>query len=1318
MEANAADKRHRTRSKGVRAAVEAVTPELFSCPTPGCDGSGHVSGKYARHRSVYGCPLAKKRKALEKQPLEPAAKRRPFLTSCPGEEEEEEEASAYTSYENQAIEAGDVGKEQGEVAEDEEEEEDGEREGDEEEVEDEFSEDNEEQGDEEEEEEDELEVERAVTTVGGERAEEEEEEEEEDGMDDEEEEVDDGDDEEEQEDEGDEDEQEDEEEEEEEHNHQQAENHYKPGGQSKLLPGQKDDNNNSCPVGAGNSTGEDYENYDELVAKSLLNLGKIAEDAAYQAMTESEMNSNSSNSAGEDDEDEEDDVSERGDRKGELSVDLDSDVVRETVDSLKLLAQGHGAMLPEDGYPEGIMVEDCGHANGRSGHGVRLHADESEEEVCLSSLECLRNQCFDLARKLSEAQPADRPAIHALHQQLQHQTDTHMVHHQNSQLFYPTVRYESCQQGALDEPRSLERSYSDMVNLMKLEEQLSPASRGYPTSCSQEGDEDTTSVASDRSDETFDMAKGNLSLLEKAIAMESERAKVMRDRMASEHALPRRDHHHHHHHHHHGHGEHSSRLSSGGEERKSRMHHDGLKRAYYPKDSSRGEKKESKCPTPGCDGTGHVTGLYPHHRSLSGCPHKDRVPPEILAMYENVLKCPTPGCSGRGHVNSNRNSHRSLSGCPIAAAEKMAKVHEKSHTPESGPKTNQTSDRVLRPMCFVKQLEIPQYGFKNNVPTSTPRSNLAKELEKYSKTSYDYGGYDSQHGAYGKRGPTPKSHHGRDTSPKGYDAKRYCKTSSPASSTTSSYAPSSSSSLSCGGGGGGGGGGAGGGGGGSSASSTCSKSSFDYTHDMEAAHMAATAILNLSTRCRELPHVLGGKQQDLLTQSPVDDMDDSGAVDVGGQPGGPEGSGTVLTPLEPMSPQRQALLSSRCYQLSEADCWDLPVDYTKIKRLGEEQDHKESAFFSSLHQGDELDPFQELLDEQRYPAEVTMPSPKHHKYPPCKEGKKELITLSSCQLADKNIRGMMTPNSQELRCPTPGCDGSGHITGNYASHRSLSGCPRAKKSGIKIVHSKEDKDDQEPIKCPVPGCDGQGHVTGKYASHRSASGCPLAAKRQKDSYVNGSQFVWKSGKTDGMTCPTPGCDGSGHVSGSFLTHRSLSGCPRATSAMKKARMSGVEMLTIKQRASKGIENDEEIKQLDEEIKDLSESNNQVETDMLKLRTQITTMETSLKSMEEENKVIEQQNDSLLHELANLSQSLINSLANIQLPQMRPPPQKEAPVKHSCCLQMPPREPMNEQNFDTYVSTLTDMYTHQDQYQSPENKALLENIKQAVQGIQV
>ncbi|XP_030627014.1 myelin transcription factor 1-like, a isoform X2 [Chanos chanos] len=1237
MEVDTIEKRHRTRSKGVRVAVESAAQELFSCPTPGCDGSGHVSGKYARHRSVYGCPLAKKRKTQEKQPQEPVPKRRPFLKTA------DDEASMYESYEPEAMDEMEEEKEQEEV-------EDGEEDGEEEE----FSEDNEEEDEEMEREEGE-EVEQME-----EGAEEE----------DEEEVAEDGDDEEQEEEEEEEDEQEEEEDEDE---HEEDEHEYEEQDSNN----NNNNNNNNNINGGGNVNNEEYENYDELVAKSLLNLGKIAEDAAYQAMTESEMNSNSSNSAGEDDdeeddedeeEDDEDGGGERGGRKGELSVDLDSDVVRETVDSLKLLAQGHGAVLPDDGFPDPAPGE-----GGVVGQGLQPHqqqqqqgrAEENEEEVCLSSLECLRNQCFDLARKLSsESQP------HLQHVQNEQQQQQHVM------LTHHLPRYDNCQHGPLPEQqRAPEQSYSDMVNLMKLEEQLSPTSRGYPPSCAQEGDEDTTSVASERSDEAFDMTKGNLSLLEKAIALESERAKVMRDKMVSEQTVARRDNQR-------LHGEHSPRQSSSAEDRKARLHHDGAKRAYYPKDPLRGEKKESKCPTPGCDGTGHVTGLYPHHRSLSGCPHKDRVPPEILAMYENVLKCPTPGCSGRGHVNSNRNSHRSLSGCPIAAAEKMAKVQEKHHSSD-GPKSSQASDRVLRPMCFVKQLEIPQYGYKNHVSTSTPRSNLAKELEKYSKTSYDYGsGYDGQPHAYGKRSLPPKSH-GRDTSPKGYeDAKRYCKTASPASSTTSSYAPSSSSSVSCAEGGGG-----------SSASSTCSKSSFDYTHDMEAAHMAATAILNLSTRCRELPQSLAAKGPELLSQSPDGDVNENGTLDLSlarqagaGGPGGPEGSGTVLTQLQPMSPQRQALLNSRCYQMGETDCWDLPVDYTKIKRIDEDH-HKEA---------DELDPFQDLLEEQQYPGEVTVPSPKH-KYAPCKETKKELITLSSCQLADKGIRGMMSTNSQELKCPTPGCDGSGHITGNYASHRSLSGCPRAKKSGIKIMHSKEDKDDQEPIKCPVPGCDGQGHVTGKYASHRSASGCPLAAKRQKDGYVNGSQYTWKSGKTDGMTCPTPGCDGSGHVSGSFLTHRSLSGCPRATSAMKKARMTGVEMLTIKQRASKGIENDEEIKQLDEEIKDLNESNNQVESDMIKLRTQITTMETNLKSIEEENKAIEQQNDSLLHELANLSQSLINSLANIQLPHM---------------------EPMNEQNFDSYVSTLTDMYTHQDQYQSPENKALMENIKQAVQGIQV
>ncbi|XP_074516052.1 myelin transcription factor 1-like protein isoform X6 [Sebastes fasciatus] len=1183
MEVDADDKRHRTRSK---VPVDPALTELFS---------------------VYGCPLAKKRKSLDRQTLETSPKRSTYLDDMDNSTMEE----CYETDGTEEMDDREEEEEEGAV----EEEEEGEVEEEEEEVEGymdynveqmEHEEGEVERGDgEEEEDEEEVEVEQEDEEEGDEERVEEAEEEEEAVE------------------EVDYDEGEDEE-----------------GEQSQ---GQEDDQMSSSEGGEGNGGGggggnaksgpttekdnnnnDEYENYDELVAKSLLNLGKIAEDAANRALTESEMNSNSSNSAEEeededeeeDEEDEEDEEEEEdededeeeeeegeGDepQRGGLSLDVDSDVVRETVDSLKLLAQGHGAVLSDnlDGqeFEDGAAGNDCTHNGGNAHNGgngqVKINSngqlENSDEEVCLSSLECLRNQCFDLARKLSETKSTDRNGPSQQNHFSCGDPNQQPQHHSYGDFHH-----------SQDDRRTLDRNYSDMDNLMKLEEQLSPRSKAF-SSCAQDNryhtnlrdfDEDTASVTSDRSEEVFDMTKGNLSLLEKAIALESERAKAMRDKMAAEAA--RRD----------GvrynHEDHGPRHGYG-VERKARLP-DGMKKPFYHKDASRADKKESRCPTPGCDGTGHVTGLYPHHRSLSGCPHKDRVPPEIVAMYENVLKCPTPGCTGRGHVNSNRNSHRSLSGCPIAAAEKLAKAQEK-HQGCDAPKSNQASDRVLRPMCFVKQLDYPQYGYKNNVSTSTPRSNLAKELEKYSKTSFDYSAFDgsNNHQVYGKRAIAPKVHGQRDSSPKGYDAKRYCKTSSSASSTTSTYAPSSSSSsLSCGGGGGGAGGGRGGGG--SSASSTCSKSSFDYSHDMEAAHMAATAILNLSTRCREMPHGMGAKPQDLCSQP------------------------------------------------------------------------------------DDLDPFHDLLEDRSYTTDVNMPSPKP-KYVHCKESKKDLITLSGCPLADKSIRSMLANNAQELKCPTPGCDGSGHITGNYASHRSLSGCPRARKSGIKIIHSKENKEDQEPIRCPVPGCDGQGHVTGKYASHRSASGCPIAAKRQKDGYLNGIQFTWKSGKTEGMSCPTPGCDGSGHVSGSFLTHRSLSGCPRATSAMRKARLSGVEMLTIKQqRASNGLEHEEDIKQLDDEIKDLSESNSQVEADMIKLRTQITTMESSLKSIEEENK--------------------------------KPLAHKEPPLRNNSCLQLHQQEPISEQNFDAYVTTLTDMYSNQDQYQSPENKALLENIKQAVQGIQV
>lgn len=47
-----------------------------------------------------------------------------------------------------------------------------------------------------------------------------------------------------------------------------------------------------------------------------------------------------------------------------------------------------------------------------------------------------------------------------------------------------------------------------------------------------------------------------------------------------------------------------------------------------------------------------------------------------------------------------------------------------------------------------------------------------------------------------------------------------------------------------------------------------------------------------------------------------------------------------------------------------------------------------------------------------------------------------------------------------------------------------------------------------------------------------------------------------------------------------------------------------------------------------------------------------------------------------------------------------------------------QEPLSEQNFDSYVETLTHMFTNKDCYQNPENRALLESINQAVKGIEV
>ncbi|XP_030650789.1 suppression of tumorigenicity 18 protein isoform X1 [Nomascus leucogenys] len=752
----------------------------------------------------------------------------------------------------------------------------------------------------------------------------------------------------------------------------------------------------------------------------------------------------------------------------------------------------------------------------------------------------------------------------------------------------------------------------------------------------------------------LEKAKGNLSLLEQAIALQAERGCVFHntykelDRFLLEHLA--------------------------GERRQTKVIDMGGRQIFNNKHSPRPEKRETKCPIPGCDGTGHVTGLYPHHRSLSGCPHKVRVPLEILAMHENVLKCPTPGCTGRGHVNSNRNTHRSLSGCPIAAAEKLAMSQDKNQL--DSPQTGQCPDQAHR-TSLVKQIE---FNFPSQAITS-PRATMSKEQEKFGKVPFDYASFDAQ--VFGKR-PLIQTVQGQKTPPFP-ESKHF---SNPVK--FPNRLPSA----------------------GAHTQSPGRASSYSYGQCSEDTHIAAAAaILNLSTRCREATDILSNKPQSLHAKGAEIEVDENGTLDLSMKKNrildksAPLTSSNTSIPTPSSSPFKTSsiLVNAAFYQaLCDREGWDTPINYSKTH--GKTEEEKEKDPVSCL----------ENLEEKKFPGEASIPSPKPKLH--ARDLKKELITcptpgcdgsghvtgnyashrsVSGCPLADKTLKSLMAANSQELKCPTPGCDGSGHVTGNYASHRSLSGCPRARKGGVKMTPTKEEKEDPE-LKCPVIGCDGQGHISGKYTSHRTASGCPLAAKRQKENPLNGASLSWKLNKQELPHCPLPGCNGLGHVNNVFVTHRSLSGCPLNAQAIKKGKVSE-ELMTIKLKATGGIESDEEIRHLDEEIKELNESNLKIEADMMKLQTQITSMESNLKTIEEENKLIEQNNESLLKELAGLSQALISSLADIQLPQMGP---------------------ISEQNFEAYVNTLTDMYSNLERDYSPECKALLESIKQAVKGIHV
>ncbi|XP_054553691.1 lethal(3)malignant brain tumor-like protein 1 isoform X1 [Talpa occidentalis] len=83
--------------------------------------------------------------------------------------------------------------------------------------------------------------------------------------------------------------------------------------------------------------------------------------------------------------------------------------------------------------------------------------------------------------------------------------------------------------------------------------------------------------------------------------------------------------------------------------------------------------------------------------------------------------------------------------------------------------------------------------------------------------------------------------------------------------------------------------------------------------------------------------------------------------------------------------------------------------------------------------------------------------------------------------------------------PAGWCSKTGHplqppLRPREPSSTSPGGCPPL--SYRSLPHTRTSKYSFHHRKCPTPGCDGSGHVTGKFTAHHCLSGCPLAERNQ------------------------------------------------------------------------------------------------------------------------------------------------------------------------------------------------------------------------------